>query len=71
MTASAPVRNTEAYKAVASEITEALENAATNTQHGGYVDKERRRRRRQARLEKVGRTQGMAARRVKLEENLE
>lgn len=72
MTASEPIRNTEAYKAVASEITEALENAATNTQHGGYIDKEIRRRRRLQRLEKAGKgsTQGMAARtRVKVEEN--
>lgn len=69
--ASAPVRETEAYKAVASEITELLENAANDVQHGGYVDKEARRRRRQARLEKIGKSEagGFAARKIKVEED--
>ncbi|GAA5866310.1 hypothetical protein JCM8547_000735 [Rhodosporidiobolus lusitaniae] len=71
--ASAPVRETEAYKAVASEITELLENAANDTLHGGYIDKEARRRRRQARLEKIGKSEegGFAARKVKVEEDVE
>lgn len=69
--ASAPVRDTEAYKAVASEITELLENAAMDTLHGGYVNKEARRRRRQARLEKIGKTDGFAARKIKVEEDPE
>ncbi|KAM0786344.1 hypothetical protein ACM66B_001816 [Microbotryomycetes sp. NB124-2] len=72
LTASEPLRKTEAYKAVAAEITEALENAAVNTQHGGYVDKEVRRRRREQRLAKAGKGKaGLAARRPKVEENLD
>ncbi|BGP41550.1 protein translocase subunit [Rhodotorula kratochvilovae] len=73
LTASAPIRDTDAYKAVASEITELLENAAYDTHHGGYIDREARRRRREARLAKIGRSNeaGMAARRVKVEENPE
>ncbi|GAA5904171.1 hypothetical protein JCM6882_003967 [Rhodosporidiobolus microsporus] len=72
--ASAPVRETEAYKAVAAEITDLLENASMDTMHGGYVDKEARRRRRQARLEKIGKSEdgGFAARqRIKVEEDPE
>ncbi|KAM0749556.1 Tim44-domain-containing protein [Meredithblackwellia eburnea MCA 4105] len=73
-TASEPIRETEAYKAVAAEITEALDNAASNTQHGGYVEKEDRRRRRKARLEKAGKIEGMGVgsarkRTVKVEED--
>lgn len=72
MTASEPLRSTEAYKAVASEITEALDNAANNVQHGGYIDREARRRRREARLDKAGKgAAGLAARRPKVEENPE
>ncbi|GJN90363.1 hypothetical protein Rhopal_003374-T1 [Rhodotorula paludigena] len=73
-TASAPIRDTEAYKAVANEITELLENATYDTHHGGYIDREARRRRREARLAKIGRSKegGLAARtRVKVEENPE
>ncbi|BGP17789.1 hypothetical protein JCM10213_001709 [Rhodosporidiobolus nylandii] len=71
LTASAPVRDTEAYKAVAAEITDLLENAANDVQHGGYVDREARRRRRQARLEKIGRSEdgGFAGRKIKVEED--
>ncbi|GAA5932972.1 hypothetical protein JCM3775_005279 [Rhodotorula graminis] len=72
LTASAPIRDTDAYKAVASEITELLENAAYDTHHGGYVDREARRRRREARLAKIGRSrEGGMARRMKVEENPE
>lgn len=72
LTASAPIRDTDAYKAVASEITELLENAAYDTHHGGYIDRDARRRRREARLAKIGRSKeaGMA-RRMKVEENPE
>lgn len=70
--ASAPVRETEAYKSIAAEITEALDEAANNVTHGGYVEKEARRRRRLARLEKAGKgAAGLAARRAKVEENPE
>lgn len=71
MTASEPLRSTEAYKAVAAEITEALDDAASNVQHGGYVEKEDRRRRREARLAKAGRATGFGARKVKVEEDPE
>ncbi|GAA6032162.1 hypothetical protein JCM8097_007104 [Rhodosporidiobolus ruineniae] len=71
MAASAPVRDTEAYKAVAAEITDLLENAAMDTMHGGYVDRDARRRRRQARLEKIGKSESFAARKLKVEENPE
>ncbi|BGO94551.1 hypothetical protein NBRC10512_005023 [Rhodotorula toruloides] len=72
-TASAPIRDTEAYKAVAAEITDLLDNAANDMQHGGYIDRDARRRRREARLAKIGRSKeaGMAARKVKVEENPE
>ncbi|SCV70495.1 BQ2448_1889 [Microbotryum intermedium] len=71
MTASEPLRKTDAYKAVASEILEAIDSAANNVQHGGYIEKEARRRRREARLEKAGISgqQGLAARRPKVEED--
>lgn len=69
-TASAPVRDTEAYKAVASEITELLENAANDVQHGGYIDREARRKRRAARLAKIGKETGMAQRRLKVDEDV-
>lgn len=71
LTASAPLRSTDAYKAVAAEITEALDDAASNVQHGGYVEKEDRRRRREARLIKAGKAGGLGARKVKTEINLE
>ncbi|GAA5961807.1 hypothetical protein JCM8115_001426 [Rhodotorula mucilaginosa] len=71
--ASAPIRDTEAYRAVAAEITDLLENATNDVQHGGYIDREARRRRREARLAKIGKSKeaGMAARRLKVDENPE
>lgn len=61
--ASEPIRQTEVYKTVAAEITEALDDAATNTMHGGYIAREDRLRRRQARLAKVAKAnQGLAVR---------
>lgn len=72
MTASEPLRKTEAYKAVASEITEAIDNAASDVTHGGYLSREDRKRRREARLEKIGKSSaGLAARRPKIEEDPE
>jgi hypothetical protein len=47
-----------------------LENAANDTLHGGYVNKEARRRRRQARLDKIGKGEGFAARKIKVEEDV-
>ncbi|GAA5990084.1 hypothetical protein JCM10908_005815 [Rhodotorula pacifica] len=71
--ASAPIRDTEAYRAVAAEITDLLENATNDVQHGGYIDREARRRRREARLAKIGKSKeaGMAARRLKVDEDPE
>lgn len=68
---SEPLRSTEAYKAVASEISEAIDDAASNVQHGGYIEKEDRRRRREARLVKAGKAGGLAARKAKVEINPE
>ncbi len=66
------MRDTEAYKSIAAEITEALDHAANDVTHGGYVEKDARRRRREARLAKANRSaQGLAARRPKVEENPE
>ncbi|GAA98361.1 uncharacterized protein L969DRAFT_334238 [Mixia osmundae IAM 14324] len=53
--ASEPIRKTEAYKTVASSVVEALDDVGSNVRYGGYVEKEDRRRRREARLAKIGR----------------
>ncbi|KAJ9126675.1 hypothetical protein QFC24_001705 [Naganishia onofrii] len=50
-TATAPVRNTEAYKALAESVTEVLEESS---RYGGYEEKEERRRRRELRRQKAG-----------------
>ncbi|KAJ9112158.1 hypothetical protein QFC20_002339 [Naganishia adeliensis] len=49
--ATAPVRNTEAYKALAESVTEVLEESS---RYGGYEEKEERRRRREIRRQKAG-----------------
>ena len=52
--ASEPIRQTESYKMVASSVSEALEDVGSNTRYGGFIEKEARRRRREARLAKLG-----------------
>merc|ERR1711939_1186856 len=67
--ASEPIRDTEAYKVVAASVSEALEDVGSNTRYGGFIEKEARRKRREARLRALGRD-GMA-KRVRVPENLE
>lgn len=52
--ASEPIRQTESYKMVAASVSEALEDVGSNTRYGGFIEKEARRRRREARLAKLG-----------------
>lgn len=55
--ATAPLRDTEAYKQIASSFEEAFDDAAgTALRYGGYTEKEDRRNRREARLLKAGKT---------------
>lgn len=56
-----PIRNTEAYKALAETVLDALDDSGS-AKHAGYEDKEARRKRRQARLAKAGKKGGIAAR---------
>ena len=52
-TATAPVRNTAAYKALSESVVEAFEESS---RYGGYEDREVRRKRREERLRKAGLT---------------
>lgn len=54
-TATAPVRNTAAYKALSEGVVEALDESL---RYGGYEDKEVRRRRREERKRKAGLVEG-------------
>lgn len=55
--ATAPVRDTAAYKAIASSFEEAFDDASGGAaRYGGYTEKEERRKRREARLLKAGKT---------------
>lgn len=67
-TATAPVRETEAYKALSDSITEAFDES---TRYGGYEEKEDRRKRRLARAEKAGRLNAGKPKRQRVEENPE
>lgn len=53
-TATAPVRNTQTYKVVAESVGEAFDDS-NMLRYGGFAQKEVRRKRRQERLEKLGR----------------
>lgn len=55
-----PIRKTEAYKALAETIIDALDDSGS-AKHAGYEEKDARRARRQARLLKLGKQQGFAA----------
>lgn len=55
---------------VASSVSEALEDVGSNTRYGGFVEKEARRRRREARLKQLGKD-GLAKTRVRVPENPE
>jgi import inner membrane translocase subunit TIM44 len=68
--ATEPIRSTETYKVVAASVAEALDDVTNNSRYGGYVEKEDRRRRREARLAKLGK-KNMAAGGRKVEINPE
>jgi import inner membrane translocase subunit TIM44 len=68
--ASEPIRQTEAYKVVSTSVAEALDDIGDNTRYGGFVEKEARRKRREARLKKLGKD-GMAKRPLRVPENPE
>ncbi|KAG8782109.1 protein translocase subunit [Serendipita sp. 401] len=57
-TATEPIRKTEAYKALADTVIEALDDSGS-AKHAGYEEKEARRLRRQKRLAKAGKTGGI------------
>ncbi|KAK4686908.1 hypothetical protein P7C73_g3214, partial [Tremellales sp. Uapishka_1] len=63
MSATAPVRDTAAYKALAESVEEAFDDT-TGSRYGGYEEKEARRLRRQKRAEKAGR-KSVGVKRVK------
>ena len=71
--ASEPIRQTEMYKQVAESVGDVL----SDVKYGGYVEKDARRRRREARLKTIGKDQkdGLAARAkakvAKMDANLE
>lgn len=52
-----PIRNTEAYKAIAASVEEAFDDTAgSSLRYGGYAEREERRKRREARALKAGKT---------------
>lgn len=55
---------------MASSVAEALEDVGSNTRYGGFVEKEARRRRREARLKQLGRD-GLGKTRLRVPENPE
>ena len=63
-TATAPVRNTAAYKALSESVVEAFEESS---RYGGYEEKEIRRKRREERLRKAG----LSGKRKRVEANPE
>lgn len=63
-TATAPVRNTAAYKALSESVVEAFEESS---RYGGYEDREVRRKRREERLKKAG----LSGKRKRVEANPE
>ena len=60
-TATEPIRNTAAYKELKDTVLDALDDSGTS-KHAGYEEKEARRARRQARLAKAGKQDGLATR---------
>jgi import inner membrane translocase subunit TIM44 len=53
-----PIRNTAAYKVFAETLVDALDDSGS-VKHAGYEEKEARRLRRQRRLEKAGKNDGL------------
>ena len=64
------MRDTEAYKVVAASVTDALDEMNANVRYGGYVDRDARRRRHEARLKSLGRA-SLATVSARLPENPE
>ncbi|TFK75032.1 TIM44 subunit of mitochondria import inner membrane translocase [Pluteus cervinus] len=56
-----PIRNTAAYKSLAEQLVDALDDSGS-AKHAGFEEKEARRMRRQRRLEKAGRNGGIGRR---------
>lgn len=53
--ATKPVRDTEAYKAIAASVEEAFDDSQGSAyRYGGYIEKEARRKKREARALKAG-----------------
>lgn len=61
------MRNTAAYKALAESVSEVFDDSAAS-RYGGYIEKEQRRKKRQQRLEKLGRNGMGVGSRVKANE---
>jgi import inner membrane translocase subunit TIM44 len=59
-TATKPVRDTAAYKVLSETVLDALDDSGSS-KYGGYEEKEARRKRREQRLLKAGRSGGLAA----------
>jgi import inner membrane translocase subunit TIM44 len=62
--ATQPVRDTAAYKALAESVEEAFDDSGAGSRYGGYEEREERRRRREKRALKAGK-KGVATKRVK------
>ena len=65
-----PIRNTAAYKVLAETVVDALDDSGS-AKHAGYEEKEARRLRRQRRLAKAGKDDGLGPASKRTEENPE
>ncbi|KAG6813094.1 hypothetical protein H0H92_013948 [Tricholoma furcatifolium] len=65
-----PIRKTEAYKALADAVVDALDDSGS-AKHAGFEEKEARRLRRQKRLEKAGKNGGLGPAGVRVAANPE
>lgn len=60
--ATAPVRETAVYKAIAASVEEAFDDdTGAGSRYGGYEEKEARRKRREIRAKKAGKTERVRA----------
>jgi import inner membrane translocase subunit TIM44 len=58
--ATAPVRDTAVYKAIAASVEDAFDDeTGLSSRYGGYMEKEARRRKREIRAKKAGKTQSI------------
>ncbi|SRR6266550_1705967 len=65
-----PIRNTAAYKTFAETLVDALDDSGS-AKHAGFEEKEARRLRRQRRLAKAGRDNGLGPASKRIQENPE